>query len=369
MSVYESRTRRLQNLLRRNGVDAAVILSLGSYLYFTGDVRKQPRVVIPSEGEPFLIVFESEEEEAKNNTWIRDVRTYRSLHQMMAAIMTAAKEQKWKKVGFEFDFFLPAFLNERFKMAVPTVEVVDIHELVTSLKMIKDEQEIGLIRKAAEIAVEGMKTAIEYVEEGVTENEVAAEAEYAMRKLGAEGTAFPTFVNSGPRSLWLHGLVTHRKIEEGDLVIIDLGPVYHGYAANMCRTINVGSASEGKRRLYNVYLTMQRTVINNVKPGVKVLDLENLAFKIVRDAGYGEYYVRGIGHGIGLTFEETPMPTIFPQDVLVELRPKMVFTVGHPVLSVPGIGGVRIEDTLLVTEDGNEKLTEYPDTLIEKVNG
>lgn len=173
MSVYESRTRRLQNLLRRNGVDAAVILSLGSYLYFTGDVRKQPRVVIPSEGEPFLIVFESEEEEAKNNTWIRDVRTYRSLHQMMAAIMTAAKEQKWKKVGFEFDFFLPAFLNERFKMAVPTVEVVDIHELVTSLKMVKDEQEMGLIRKAAEIAVEGMKTAIEYVEEGVTENEVA----------------------------------------------------------------------------------------------------------------------------------------------------------------------------------------------------
>jgi len=167
MTVYEDRTRRLQNLLREKEVDVAIIMNLGSYLYFTGDVRKQPRAVIPSNGEPFLIVFESEEEEARNKSWIKDVKTYRSLHQMMTAIMTATKEQKWKNVGFEFDFFLPAFLNERFKMAVPTVKVVDIHELVMSLRMIKDESEVKLVRKAAEIGDAGMKTAIEYVKEGI----------------------------------------------------------------------------------------------------------------------------------------------------------------------------------------------------------
>jgi Xaa-Pro aminopeptidase len=280
--------------------------------------------------------------------------------------MVAAREQKWKRVGFEFDFFLPAFLNERFKMAVPTVEIVDVHELVMSLRMIKDEHEIELIRKAAEIGDEGIRAALEFLKEGVTENEVAAEAEYAMRKKGAEGTAFPTFVNSGPRSLWLHGLVTHRKIKKGDLVVIDLGPVYHGYTANICRTVAVGPVSSEKRRLHECYLKMQETVIKAVKPGIKVLELENLASEIVRAGGYGEYYVRGIGHGVGLTFEETPMPTIFPQDTLVELRPNMVFTVGHPVLSVPKVGGVRIEDTLLVTSEGNVSLTRYPKRLIEK---
>jgi len=167
MTVYEDRTRRLQNLLREKEVDAAIIMNLGSYLYFTGDVRKQPRAVIPSNGEPFLIVFESEEEKARNKSWIKDVKTYRSLHQMMTAIMMATKEQKWKNVGFEFDFFLPAFLNERFKMAVPTVKVVDIHELVMSLRIIKDESEVKLVRKAAEIGDAGMKTAIEYVKEGI----------------------------------------------------------------------------------------------------------------------------------------------------------------------------------------------------------
>lgn len=285
---------------------------------------------------------------------------------MMASIMRAAKENKWKKVGFEFDFSLPAFLNERFKMAVPTVEVVDIHELVMSLRMIKDEQEIKLIKKAATIGADGMKAAVEYLKEGVTENEVAAEAEYAMRRKGAEGTSFPTFVNSGPRSLWLHGLVTHRKIKRGDLVIIDLGPVYHGYAANICRTVAVGPVSGEKKRLHKAYLKMQASVMEATKPGVKVLELENLAQKIIQAEGYGEYYVRGIGHGIGLSFEETPMPTIFPQDTLVELKPNMTFTVGHPVLSVPKIGGVRIEDTLLVTSEGSIPLTQYPKELIEK---
>jgi Xaa-Pro dipeptidase len=192
---------------------------------------------------------------------------------------------------------------------------------------------------------------------------VGAEIEYAMRKAGGHGTATPVFVNSGARSGWLHGTVTDRVIQQGDLIVIDLVPRFHGYCANMCRTFVVGEPSKEQMNMYATYRAAQAAAVSVMKPGLKMKMVDEAAKAVFDERGYGNYYVYGISHSIGLTFEETPMPTIHPAHVNYELADGMVITAGHSVLSVPGIGGVRIEDTYRLSTSGMEALTTYSQEL------
>lgn len=353
--------------MKREGIDGMMILGLESYCYFTGDIRKQPRLMVPAVGQPRVIVFESEADEVRKSTWIEEIITYRALHEMMAGVINfiSSLGVENPKIGFEFEFSTPAFLIQRFEIANPNVEIVDAKPVISELRKIKEDVEVEAIKKASEIADLGMKIALETTKPGVTELEVATEIEYKMKKAGAERVAFPIFVNSGYRSLWLHGLATHKKIEEGDLVLIDIGPVYNGYCADLCRTFSVGKTSHNKKRLYEAYLALQKRVIDSIKPEVKIFELEQIAQEEAEKVGFGEFYVRGFLHGIGLGFEETPFPTIFPEDIMEPLLPKMTISVGHSVLSVPEIGGVRTEDTGIVTEDGFVAFTKFPKDLQE----
>jgi Xaa-Pro aminopeptidase len=197
----------------------------------------------------------------------------------------------------------------------------------------------------------------------VTENDVAAEAEYAMRKAGGHGTATPVFVNSGVRSGWLHGTATDKAIEEGDLVVIDLVPRYQGYCANLCRSFVVGSPTQQQRELFDVYKKGQDAGVRALLPGTRMKDVDRAAKAPFDEAGYGDLYVFGFSHGIGLAFEETPAPTIHPGHSTVEIGEGMTLTAGHTVLSVPGLGGVRLEDTFHVTSAGATPLTHFESSL------
>ncbi len=367
MSVYQARVKRAQNRMVEQGIDVLLILGMESYRYFTGDVRKQPRLLIPAEGEPILIVFGSEKDEVERSSWIKKVITYRATHEMMLGIIQFFNNLPTDKpkVGIEMIFSTPAFLLERFKMAVPQVEVVDAAPVIAPLRKIKDSDEIRYIREACRIADKGMETAINNITEGAREIDVAIEAEYAMKKDGAEGTAFPIFVNSGYRSLWLHGLASEKTVERNDLILIDMVPVYKGYCANLTRTVVLGKPDEKQRKLHSLYLRMQDQVFKNMIPGIKIFELEDKNQELADKAGFGEYYIRGFVHGIGLAFEETPFPTIFPEDIMETVSSNMTMSVGHSVLSAPGIGGVRVEDTTLVGEEGVEVLTKYSRELLE----
>ena len=364
-SIYRDRVKRIQTLMRNWGVDLLAVLDNENYQYFTGEFRRQPRLYIPVDGEPIILVFRGELEDASRNTWIKNIHTYGSLHEMMKHVIEYIKQHNVKTVGFDYEFALPAFLLERFKMANPTVKVIDARELFMSLRMIKTDEEIELMRKAQEIATAGIEAAGTVLREGISELEVAAEIDYEMRRKGAERFGFPTFVNSGYRSGCLHGWASRKKLERGEIILIDVGPIYMGYSSDMARAFILGSPTENQRKIVDLYIKARREATKTVKPGVMVSELDNAASKVISEEGYGEYYVRGISHGIGLAFEEMPFPTIFPEDSIIELKEKMTISIGHSILSIPGIGGVRVEDVFIVTDSGAEPLVKYSEELIE----
>ena len=361
-AIRQARIERLQQNMAAKDVDALLILTAGDYVYFIGDLRRQPRAIIPRQGRPILLTFAAEAEEARQATGLDDVRPYRGLHEMMLAIMAFFKslDKEKPKVAIEMEFATPAFLMERFKLANPRVQVVDSKPLVAPLRQIKGAEEVALIRKAAELADLGIERARQVIRAGITEAEVALEVEYAVRKAGADRLGFPMFVNSGQRSLWLHGMATPKVIERGDLIVVDIGPVYQGYHADICRTFSVGEPSAQAQELYRLYHEMQRTALAAARPGVALHQIEGQIEKVLAGAGYAEHFIRGFMHGVGLGFEETPFPTIFPEDVLAPLAAGMTLAVGHTTLAVPGIGGVRIEDTVHLTAEGPVYLTQAP---------
>ncbi len=261
-------------------------------------------------------------------------------------------------VGVQMWFDTPAFLLNLFQRANPMVKVVDIAPVMDELRMVKDEAEVELMETAARIAAVGIETAARWLEPGVTENDVGAEIEYAMRRSGGQGIATPVYVNSGTRSGWLHGTTSYKRIQIGDLVVVDVVPRYKGYCANITRTFVIGPASPKQREMHDTYKHAQRAAISAIRPGVRNRDLDAAAQQVFSEAGYGDFYVTGISHSIGLDFEEMPRPTIHPADSRVELREGMLLTVGHSVLSVPGTGGVRIEDTFQIKDGMPRRLVE-----------
>jgi Xaa-Pro dipeptidase len=238
-------------------------------------------------------------------------------------------------------------------------KLVADNSVVQDLRKVKDEEEVELLRKAAELTSLGMKVAYETVAAGSKEYEAAAEIEYAMRKHGSGGTAFETIVASGACSAFPHGGCSDRIIRDGDLVVVDLGAVYKSYCSDMTRTLVAGKASEKQKRLYGIVKQAQDRAFEALKPDAKAKDVDAAARQVVADAGYGDYFVHGLGHGVGLEVHEPPTLSPDSEDVLA---------VGNVVTVEPGIylvgyGGVRIEDTVLVQRNGAEKLTNGPYTL------
>jgi Xaa-Pro dipeptidase len=230
---------------------------------------------------------------------------------------------------------------------------------IREMRKVKDHAEIELMRKAAELTNEGMHVAYETVAANVREYEVAAEIEYAMRKLGSSGTAFETIVASGACSAFPHGGCSDKKIQEGDLVVVDVGATYRFYRSDMTRTLVAGKPSEKQKKLYQIVKTAQEKAFEALKPNVKAKDVDAAARKIIADAGYGKFFVHNLGHGVGLEVHEPPILSPDSKDVLVAGN---VVTV-EPGVYLVGYGGVRIEDTVLMRENGAEKLTNGPYTL------
>jgi Xaa-Pro dipeptidase len=366
--MQQERIAAAQELMQANGIDALLILTHDDHIYFFDEDRFQPRAIIPQKGPPVIICSRGEEREIREGLGAQEVRVFATVGQQMHEVVGMMRGLQSSlgrppKIGVQFWFETPAVLLQLFQQANPEVEVVDSAPVMDTLRMVKSPEELALMREAARIAGRGMEAALQAVRPGVSENEVAAEAIYAMRKAGASGTAVPIFVNSGIRSLWLHGTATAKVIDPGDLVVIGLVPIFKGYCVDLTRVAIVGQPTDDQRRLFDTYVAAQQAAIEAIKPGVPVSELDKAAQAVVKDAGFAEHYVKGIGHGIGLRFEETPAPTIHPKHASVELKEGMTIAVGHPTLAVPDIGGVRLEDTGLVAASGWQSITQYPKDL------
>lgn len=364
-SIFRNRAERIKRVMGEKKVDAMLIASAENYYYITGDIRRQARMLFPREGEPAIIVFADEAELVRKNTWVEDVRGWRNVQELAKHFFDVMREKKLSEATVGFDTHAaPGFEVFKFRKWNPKINMVENDEVMMELRIVKSSEEIEAMKKAARVADTGMKAAMETIAPGATENEVAAEAEYAMRKAGSERLGAISFVNSGERSIYLHGFVTHRKIERGDIVIVDLHPVTNMYACDLARTFVAGEPSDAQKEAYEVYYQAQKLARESVRPGWKVGDVTKFIAEYIQKTDYGKYVVPGYIHGVGLEFEEFPHPSHYVQHSNIELKPDMTVTIGHAVLPVPGVGGFRIEDTVRITADGCESLTNFKRELI-----
>ena len=233
----------------------------------------------------------------------------------------------------------------------------------SDIRMIKDKKELDLLLKAASIADEAFIHLLEDIKPGCTERSLAGRLEYYMRALGSEKTSFDTIVASGVRSALPHGMASDKVIEVGDFITFDFGAVYKGYHSDMTRTLVVGLANSWQQEIYTIVEEAQRKGLKAAEAGMTGRELDAIVRDSITACGYGDYYVHGTGHGVGLEIHEMPM--INKRGATV-LQTGMIFTI-EPGIYIPGKGGVRIEDTVVLTEDGARALNGVKKQLIEIV--
>ena len=241
----------------------------------------------------------------------------------------------------------------------PYAELVPTTEVVETQRLVKEQGEVARIEVAAGIVDAALREVIGRLSDGPTELEFAAELEAAMKRRGSSAPAFETIIASGPNAARPHARPGNRRIERGDLVVVDVGGLCDGYASDMTRTVCVGEPSVEQRRLYAVVCDAQQAAVERVGDGVVCKDVDFAARQRIEDAGWGPQFPHGVGHGVGLEIHEAPHVGRVSESILAT---GWVVTV-EPGVYLPGVGGVRTEDTVLVTDDGCRRLTGFPKSL------
>jgi Xaa-Pro aminopeptidase len=250
--------------------------------------------------------------------------------------------------------------HERLMAVTPDFRLRPALSLVERARMVKDAAEITRMRAAAILGARLFERALTMIRPGIKETDVAAEMEYAARKAGAESMSFPTIIASGERSALPHGRASPAAIRPGGFVVCDFGVILAGYCSDMTRTVYVGRPAKEARRVYQAVREAQQAAIHAVRPGRAVGEVDGAARKLLQKEGFGRYFTHSTGHGLGLEIHEAPRVAAGEAQVL---RPGMVITV-EPGVYLPGQWGVRIEDTVVVTEQGCEILTPTSKELI-----
>ena len=226
--------------------------------------------------------------------------------------------------------------------------------------MIKYPEEIDFIRKSASIADEAFQYICNYIKPGLSEKEIAIELEMKMKKQGASALSFEPIVASGVRSALPHGVASDKKLEKGDLLVLDFGCIYNGYCSDMTRTVILGKANQRQKEIYDIVLHAQMSALESIQPYILSKEVDKVARDIITQKGYGNNFGHGLGHGVGLEIHETPK--LSPSGEM-QLEKDMVITV-EPGIYIPGFGGIRIEDLVVITDKGKEILSKF-EQLIE----
>lgn len=276
----------------------------------------------------------------------------------LATIAKIAKDMGLSRIGFEDEISVSYY--HRLQSAFEGLELIPQTQFVEALRMIKDETEIATIRKACSISDQAFHDALEFIKPGKTEIEIANFLDFRMRELGAAGLSFDTILASGINSSKPHAHPMHKPVELGEAITMDFGCLYEHYVSDMTRTIYLGHVSDEQAEIYNTVLKANKALIDQAKAGLGFRDFDKIPRDIIVEAGYGQYFTHGIGHGIGLDIHEEPY---FSQTSTEVIKSGMVLT-DEPGIYIEGKYGVRIEDDILITDTGCELLTLAPKELI-----
>lgn len=349
-SRYGERRRALAENMAGQRIDALLVTNLIHVQYLTGFSGSNAAVIIHQDSTARIAT------DSRYSTQIAaEVPDLKAIIARPSATALLTELTGPLRVGIEASHVSMSHHTQLLEAAGEDVELVPVDGAVEKLRVIKDEHEVERLAEAAELASTALAQLLDAgeVAAGRTERQVAADLEYRMRLLGGDRPSFDTIVASGPHSAMPHHSANDRVLTDGDLVTIDFGVHVEGFNSDMTRTFVVGEANDFSQEIYDVVLRAQLAGIEAARPGTALIDVDKACRDIISNAGFGEYFVHSTGHGIGLEVHEAPSASTRGTGELAE---GMTLTI-EPGIYVPGRGGVRIEDTLVITSGAPRIIT------------
>lgn len=350
------RVSKLRSKLSELGGDAILVTNAVNRRYLTGFTGSSGVVLITAGEAALLTDFRYRDQAPQQAAGFQVVEHGANVYDDVAGLL-----RKWG-VGTllfeERDVNYATYASISEKLA--PIKLKTSEGAVERLRMIKDDGELAIIQEAADLADRTFSHILQFIKPGVSEADIALELEFYMRSHGATSTSFDTIVASGERSALPHGVASERVIRQGDFVTLDFGAYYRGYVSDITRTVVVGKPSDEQREIYGIVLESQLHALEHLRPGLTGREGDALTRDIITRYGYGEYFGHGTGHGIGMEVHEAPRLSRNEDTILT---PGMTVTV-EPGIYLPDFGGVRIEDDVVMTDDGIKILTRSPKELI-----
>jgi Xaa-Pro aminopeptidase len=359
--AFEQRTRAGQQRLREMEVEGMVLFPSTNLLYTTGfeesPSERHLLLFVPAEGDPVFLVPELYGEQIREETWVPAVRTWGDDEEPSHYIERIGRELDLTGGHLLVDDSMWAVFTQDLRAVLPEATFGLASEVLGDLRCRKDETELEAMRAAASVADETIRDLRELGEDvvGMTEAQLASEIESLLEQNGGRGVSFETITGSGPNGAKPHHSHGERTIEQGDPVVLDFGTRVDHYPSDQTRTLVFGGdPGETYRTVHKVVRAAQQAGVEAAEPGVTAGNVDAAAREVIEEAGYGEEFIHRSGHGVGLDVHEEPFIVAGSERVL---EPGMVFSV-EPGIYLPGEFGVRIEDLLVVTEDGCERLNK-----------
>jgi len=342
--IHQVRRERAQQKIAEAGADAALITSGQNVRYFTGLASSNAALLLPVTGVPVLATDSRYARQAERDCPDVELLVERFIESRLA---TELGSRGLRTVAFEAHE-MTVERHADLASKASEVTLVPLGRMAEELRMVKDPGELELLSTACRISCQALADVLPLIRPGLSERGLAAALDRRMVELGAERPAFDTIVASGPNGAIPHHSPADRPLRRGDLITMDFGAMFGGYHADMTRTVALGEPAGWQREIYELVAAAQRAGIEALRPGADVADVDAAARDLIRDAGHGEHFQHGLGHGVGLEVHEAPSIGYGRTGKLVTRVPVTV----EPGIYLPGKGGVRIEDVLVVGADG-----------------
>jgi len=356
MAKIPPRTTKLVTRLKKLRSDAFLVSNPFHGWYLSGFRCDDSFLLVWPKGRAVITDFRYLEEAKKAAPAFEIVRRKKSLVEVVAR---RCRKLGWRRLAFESNYLTHQQFT-RLSRALPEVELVPTSGLLEDICVVKTAEERGAIERALEVAETAFLDILPLVKPGVSEKDLADELEFRMRRLGAEGVAFPVIVAAGPRSALPHAEPTTRKIRPAEPILFDWGARVDGYVCDLTRVACWGRIPPRLKRIYEIVLAAQRRAIRQIRPGVDGEAVDGVARRWIGRSGFGRRFGHGLGHGIGRQVHEAPGLGPWAGG---KLKRGMIFTV-EPGIYLPGWGGVRIEDNVVVTATGSRRLSSLSRELI-----
>jgi len=347
---------KIASKLDAYGLDAMLVTSEPGEFYAIG-FHGEGAVVVGKQETRYFTDSRYIEAAEHQVTGAKITMTTRTVSQK-AMVIQAVEEMGIRKLGIE-EGYMTVQDYQSYEKAL-SCQLVPAQQLLTDLRAVKDGEEREALIHAQRISEKAFEEILKFIRPGMTEKEIAARLVYDMLRFGAEKMSFDPIVVSGPNGSLPHGIPSDKKVQEGEFITMDFGCKYQGYCSDMTRTVALGEPSEEMKKVYYTVLEAQKAGIAAAKAGVRGCDIHNAAAKVIEDAGYGEYFGHGFGHSVGIEIHESPNANHSNQDPM----PEGVAVSAEPGIYLPGKFGVRIEDVIILTQDGCEDITLAPKELI-----